>query len=96
MRILAGLATFIAGTALACVIAYWGWQLFGPAVARIPTSGPANPAATLIAANLFSGSGGASPTSVAAGDAVLGGDTRLLGIIAIGHSGLTREIFQVE
>jgi hypothetical protein len=82
MRILAGLATFIAGTALACVIAYWGWQLFGPAVARIPTSGPANPAATLIAANLFSGSGGPSSTSVAAGDAVLGGDTRLLGIIA--------------
>ncbi len=43
MRILAGLATFIAGTALACVIAYWGWQLFGPAVARIPPRGPRIP-----------------------------------------------------
>ena len=37
-----GARTFIAGTALACVIAYWGWQLFGPAVARIPTWGRAS------------------------------------------------------
>jgi hypothetical protein len=81
MRIIAALATLVAGTALACVVAYWGWQLFGPPTARIGATGPANPAAALIAANLF-GSTGAPSTPTDAGEAMLGGDTRLLGIIA--------------
>lgn len=83
MRILAALATLVAGIALACVVAWWGWQLFGPPVVRIPAAGPSNPAATLVAANLFGGSGAPSGSTVAAGGgATLAGDTRLLGIIA--------------
>jgi hypothetical protein len=80
MRIGAALATFVAGTALACVVAYWGWQLLGPSSAPIPATGPSNPAAALIAANLFGGT--AAPSSPSGpGVSVLGGDTRLLGII---------------
>jgi len=79
MRVLAALATLVAGAALACVAAYWGWQVLGPAAVRIPSSGPVNPAATIIAANLFGSDG--SPTSSAVTDPVLGGDTRLIGII---------------
>jgi hypothetical protein len=64
------------------VVAYWGWQLFGPAVVRIAPAGPANPAATLIAANLFGGASTPATATVAPGAAVLGGDTRLIGIVA--------------
>jgi hypothetical protein len=80
MKILSALATLVAGGALALVIAYWGWEFLGPAPVHIPAPPPADPAATIIAANLF-GAGGPTST-VAPGDAVLGGDTRLLGIIA--------------
>jgi hypothetical protein len=81
MRIVAALAAFVAGTALACVVAYWGWQLFGPSSVHIPATGPSNPAAALIAANLFGGA--AAPSAPAGrGEAVLGDDTRLLGIIS--------------
>lgn len=82
MRILAALATFAAAAVLACVVAYWGWHLAGPAVVQIPSTGAPDPAAALIAANLFGGSGATSAAPIAPGDAVLGGDTRLLGIIA--------------
>ena len=82
MRILATLATLAAGAALAVVVAYFGWQIFGPPVVHIAAAGPSNPAAALIAANLFGGARDPATTSVAAGDAILGPDTRLLGIIA--------------
>jgi hypothetical protein len=61
------------------VAAYWGWQLLGPATVRIPSNGPANPAATIIAANLFGRDGASTPN---AADPVLGADTKLLGIIS--------------
>jgi len=80
MRVLAALATLVAGAALACVAAWWGWQLLGPGAVRIPSSGPVNPAATIIAANLFGNEG--APTSNVVADAALGGDTKLLGIIS--------------
>jgi len=81
MRFVSALATFAAACALALVIAYWGWQLFGPAVVHIPAPAPADPAATIIAANLFHGCEAAAGVSAPA-DAVLAGDARLLGIIA--------------
>ncbi|HEX6137116.1 MAG TPA: hypothetical protein VF059_05630 [Casimicrobiaceae bacterium] len=81
MRIASALATLVAGCALALVIAYWGWQLFVPRPAHVAAPAPANPAATIVAANLFGG-GGVATSSVTPGDAVLSGDTRLLGIIA--------------
>jgi hypothetical protein len=79
MRVLAALATLVAGAALACVAAYWGWQLLGPAAVRVPSSGPVNPAATIIAANLFGNDGSPTPNAIA--DPALGADTKLLGII---------------
>jgi type II secretory pathway component PulC len=81
MRLLASLATFVAGVALASVLAYWGWQLFAPAPVQIPSVGPQNPAAALVAANLFGASGPATPAT-RADVAILGGDVRLLGTIA--------------
>lgn len=81
MRTAAALATFVAGCALALVVAYWGWQLFGPAAVHLAAPAPVNPAATIVAANLFGGDA-ATPASRAAPDAVLAGDARLLGIIA--------------
>lgn len=82
MRFAASLATLAAGAALAFVIAYWGWQLLGPSAVHIAPAGPTNPAATIIAANLFGqGDQQRSPQPVSR-DAVLAGDTKLLGIIA--------------
>jgi len=81
MRTAAALATFVAGCALALVVAYWGWQLFGPAAVHVAAPAPVNPAATIIAANLFGGDA-ATSASRTAPDAVLAGDARLLGIIA--------------
>jgi hypothetical protein len=61
------------------VVAYWGWQVLGPPPVHVASSGPPNPAATILAANLF-GREGASPSSAVA-DPALGADTKLLGII---------------
>ena len=82
MRVVAALATFSAGCALALVVAYWGWQLFGPAPVHIVTPAPAHPAATIVAANLFGGNATTQASRAAPADAVLAGDARLLGIIA--------------
>jgi hypothetical protein len=82
MRVVAALATLAAGIALACVMAYWGWQLFGPPAVRLASSGPPNPAATLIAADLFGGNPEQRASPVASRDAMLGSDARLIGIIA--------------
>lgn len=81
MRFVAAFASFVAGCALALVIAYWGWQIFGPPVVNIPAPAPADAAATIVAANLFHGGESAATAGVPA-DAVLSGDARLVGIIA--------------
>jgi hypothetical protein len=81
MRFVSAFATFVAASVLALVIAYWGWALFGPAVVHIPSPAPIDPAATIIAANLFHGGETGAQVS-ASTDAVLAGDARLLGIIA--------------
>jgi hypothetical protein len=83
MRLVSALAMFAAACALALVVAYWGWQLFGPAIVHVAAPAPANPGATIIAASLFRGSGAAgAPSTVSPGAGLLAGDTRLLGIIA--------------
>ena len=82
MRFAASLATLAAGAALAFVIAYWGWQLLGPSAVHIAPAAPTNPAATIIAANLFGQGDQQRSPQAAPPDAVLSGDTKLLGIIA--------------
>jgi hypothetical protein len=79
MRAASLFATLAALAALALVMAYWGWQLLGPAPMRIPAAAPADPARAIIDANLF-GRAGAVPAPAI--DAVLPADARLLGIIA--------------
>jgi hypothetical protein len=78
--ILPALATFVAGCALALVIAHWTWQIFGPATRHAAAPAPVDPAATIIAANLFDAV--TSDTSSEAARAALPGDARLLGIVA--------------
>jgi hypothetical protein len=80
MRVVAALATLAAGAALALVVAYWGWQLFGPSPVRIAPAGARDPAATIIAEHLFDA--GAAPAAAERRAEVLAGDARLLGIIA--------------
>ncbi len=80
LRSVAAIATWVASSVLAAVVAWWGWQLFGPAPVHIAATAPADPAATLVAANLFGA--GAAPTSAVASGATLSGNARLLGIIA--------------
>jgi hypothetical protein len=82
MRLFAGLAALAAGAALAFVIAWWGWQLLGPSAIDVAPAAPAKPAATIIAANLFGGASSQPSRQAAPADAVLAGDTKLLGIIA--------------
>jgi len=82
MRFAASLATLAAGAALAFVIAYWGWQLLGPSAVHIAPAAPTNPAATIIAANLFGQGDQQRSPQPAAREALLAGDTKLLGIIA--------------
>jgi type II secretory pathway component PulC len=82
MRFAASLATLAAGAALALVIAYWGWQLLGPSAVHIAPAAPLNPAATIVAANLFGQGDQQRPPQPVTRDAVLAGDTKLLGIIA--------------
>lgn len=75
------LATFAAAAVLALVIAYWGWQLFGPAPVHVVSPPPSAPAATIVASHLFGrAEGGPSEAQAAGGE--LPADTRLLGIIA--------------
>jgi hypothetical protein len=81
MRVVSALATFVAGCALALVVAHWGWQIFGPAPVQIAAAAPGDPAAAIIAANLFSHSD-ASAAGDAPADAMLSGDAQLLGIVA--------------
>ncbi len=80
MRAASLVATLAAAAALALVIAYWGWQLFGPAPARIVAAAPSDPARAIVDAHLF-GRGGAAGAGPAI-DAAMPADARLLGIIA--------------
>ena len=80
MRALAGIATFAAGCVLALVVAYWGWQIAGPASPHIAAPPPVDPATAIVAADLF-GSATQAPEQDAA-QAVLPGNARLLGVIA--------------
>lgn len=82
MRFAVSLATLAAGAALALVIAYWGWQLLGPSAVHIAPAAPLDPAATIVAANLFGQGDQQRPPQRVTRDAVLAGDTKLLGIIA--------------
>lgn len=74
------LATLVAGCVLALVIAHWAWQIFGPATRHVASPPPADPVATILAADLFDSADAFATSSGAR--AVLPGDARLLGIIA--------------
>jgi hypothetical protein len=80
MRFVSAIATFAAGAALALVLAWWGWRIFGPAPVHIETPAPADPAAAILAADLFRSAGTAVAGAPAA--SMLPHDARLLGIIA--------------
>jgi len=80
MRFVSAIATFVAGAALALVLAWWGWRIFGPAPVHIETPAPADPAAAILAADLFRSAGTAVAGAPAA--SMLPHDARLLGIIA--------------
>jgi hypothetical protein len=52
-------ATLLAMTVFAMVVAWWGWQAFGPAPVRILPAAPADPAATILASGLLVAPGAA-------------------------------------
>ncbi|HSC22990.1 MAG TPA: type II secretion system protein N [Casimicrobiaceae bacterium] len=80
MRLLAPLATFAAGCALALVVAYWGWQIVAPAPLHVAARAPADPVTAILASDLF---GANSPTTDPADpQSTLPADARLLGVIA--------------
>ena len=82
-RSLAVLAMFAALGVLAAVIAWWTWQVFGPAPARIPITPPADPAATILASGLLGSNGSTAPAAPTAEEGTLAtGSARLLGIVA--------------
>lgn len=80
--ILVGLANLVAFAALAAVVAYWGWRWFGPSPVHIP-SAPVTDLATAFAVSppFGAASGNAGATTPAA-PSMLGGDTRLLGVLS--------------
>lgn len=79
-RAAAGLATLGAGTALALVLALWGWRLFGPSSPPLaPVDAPERWAPAIASAPIF---GRAGAPVAAATPAALAGDSRLLGVFA--------------
>ena len=79
-RAAAGVATALAGLALAVVLAHWGWRVFGPVSPPLtPPGTPDRWTPSIVAAPLF-GRGDAPQTAVK--PAPLLGDTRLLGVFA--------------
>jgi len=80
-RLAVALATFVAGCALALVVAYWGWQIVAPAPLHIAAPPPADPVAAIAAADLFHAEGAHAPADAPAA-ALLSGDARLIGIVA--------------
>jgi len=81
-RALALVATLAALTLVAFVVAYWLWQLFGPARVHIPPTTPDDPASVLLASGLFTGGAAPSSATTDATPQALGGDARLLGVFA--------------
>ena len=79
-RVIATLANLAAFALLAAVVAYWGWQWFGPAPVQLPPAPLATPSDVFAVSPPF-GSGTASPEAAAA-PTVLAGDTRLLGVLS--------------
>ncbi len=75
-----GLALVLAIALLAMVVAWWGWQWFGPAPVHFVPAAPADPALALRASGLFAPSTG-TPAAGAPSRGVTG-DVRLLGVLA--------------
>ena len=82
IRALAFVAAVVAGGALAIVVAWWGWRIFGPSPVHIAPATPADPAATILASGLWSGGSAPSAPTTESAPQVLGGDVRLLGVFA--------------
>ncbi|MEO8535908.1 MAG: type II secretion system protein N [Betaproteobacteria bacterium] len=82
MRLLAGLATLVAGAALAAVVAYWGWQFAAPAPIVVAPRAPEGAVQAIVAARLFGDAGADTAGPAVAAGATLGADARLVGIIA--------------
>jgi type II secretory pathway component PulC len=96
LRVAVALATLLAMTLLAIVIAWWGWQAFGPAPLRIPPAAPADPAAAILASGLLAAPGAVAPAATPAKDegTLATGDTKLLGIVAE-HDGRGYALFRL-
>ncbi len=70
-------------TLVAFVLAWWGWQAFGPRPVAIVPAAAADPAATIVASGLWRSSAPAAAPEVRKDEpATLSGDTRLLGVFA--------------
>ena len=80
LRITQAVATLAALALCAAVVAWWGWQAFGPAPSRIVPAAPADPAAAILASGLRAG--GAAPAPAKDESALSAGDTRLVGVFA--------------
>ena len=81
-RVAAFTATLAAGALCAVVVAYWAWQIFGPARVHIAPAAPADPVAALLASGLFSTPAGMPAPAAEVAPQVLAGDVRLLGVFA--------------
>ena len=77
----AGLAMILAAALLATVLAWWGWQWFGPATVAFVPAGPQDPALALRASGLFAAPAG-TPASAELPVRAAAGDFRLLGVLA--------------
>ena len=80
-RLVVAIANLIAFAALATVVAYWGWRWFGPAPVHVPVAPVTDVAAVLAASPPFGGGAQPEPDPPAT-PTVLGGDTRLLGVLS--------------
>ncbi len=80
---MSALATLVGGVLLAVVVAYWGWRAFGPAPAPLPLSEtPERWTESIVAAPLFGRSSTTSAIAAQPAAKTLGGDARLLGVLA--------------
>ena len=79
-RIGVAFANLLAFTALAAVLAFWGWRWFGPQPIHIPPAPVKFPAAVLAVSPPFGAGAAASEATPA--PTVLAGDTRLLGVLS--------------
>jgi len=84
LRVVAVAAMLAALASMAAVVAWWGWQLAGPAPARIPVAAPADPAAAILASGLLASTApalSAAPPAKEEGTLATG-SARLLGVVA--------------